>query len=240
MRKVLQDVLGATGVVVGLGILLWLIGHANPGRSEITVVGSGTARGAPDISEVRGSISSSDKTAARAQAKNIADTKLLISKILEAGVKEKDLKTARVSLQPDYDYKGGSRVLRGYTASTTLTIKIRDFDKIPAILDLMTANGVGNILGPSLTFGDEKLREIQKEARDEAVKDARERATQLASLSGRRLGGLVAVKEGPEEPWMYDYGFAYAGTYKAEEATPYIQPGENEAKVIIEARYRLR
>lgn len=240
MVKVLHGAVGVVGVAVGIGVFLWLLGHANPGRSEITVVGSGTARGAPDTSEIRGTISSSEKTAERAQAKNIADTKRLINEVLKAGIEEKNLKTARVSLQPDYDYKGGSRVLRGYTASTTLTVEIRDFDKIPAMLDLMTANGVGNILGPSLTFSDEKLREIQKEARDEAVKDARDRATQLASLSGRKLGRLVAVKEGMEEPWMYDYGLAQSRMSVAKEETPYIQPGENEVAVSVEARYRLR
>ena len=244
MMKVLHVILGIVGVAVGLAIVLWLLGHAYPEPPEITVAGSGTARGVPDMSEIRGTISSGDKTAEKAQATNIADTKKLINEILKAGIEEKDLTSAKISLRPEYDYKGGSRTLRGYTASTTLSVKIRDFDKIPAILDLMTSHGVGNIWGPSLTFSEEKLKELRSQAREQAVRDGRDKAAQLASLSGRSLGGLLAVNEGAwqlTQPWMYPYGITAGMAYSLEESdAPYIQPGENEVRVTVEARYRLR
>lgn len=80
-----------------------------------------------------------------------------------------------------------------YRVSNTVTLTIREIDKLGQVLDGAVAAGANNVWGVS--FGLDKPEALEPEARAKAVADARARAEALAKLAGRTLGEVVSVSE---------------------------------------------
>jgi uncharacterized protein YggE len=70
---------------------------------------------------------------------------------------------------------------------------VRDVTKLGAVLGAATGAGANNIWG--ITFEIEDPTKLEAQAREQAVKEARARAEQLASLAGVKLGKVVSVSE---------------------------------------------
>ncbi|PIT90476.1 MAG: hypothetical protein COU22_01965, partial [Candidatus Komeilibacteria bacterium CG10_big_fil_rev_8_21_14_0_10_41_13] len=123
----------------------------NPYRYQISFTAEGTAFIKPDIAQITlGVKTERQPKAVDAVKENTKMMNEIISVIKEQGVEEKDIKTTSYNLNPAYDYEpqSGRSVLRGYEIYQNVTVKIRDLDKIGAIIEASTgagANQVGNI-----------------------------------------------------------------------------------------------
>ena len=102
----------------------------------LTVTGDATVAVAPDAAVIRIGVTSSAKTAREASDANAKQMTSVMAAIKEAGIADRDVQTSRLSLQPQYDpNKSGTARLLGFQVTNQLTIKIRDIDKMPSILD---------------------------------------------------------------------------------------------------------
>ncbi|MBN9926995.1 SIMPL domain-containing protein, partial [Listeria monocytogenes] len=74
----------------------------------------------------------------------------VLAALKKAGVAARDVRTANVSLSPQYRYADGQApVVTGYQASNSVAVRFRDVAKSGAILDALVAEGANQIDGPS-------------------------------------------------------------------------------------------
>jgi uncharacterized protein YggE len=153
------------------------------------------------------------------------------------GVDEKDIQTTLYNLNPIYDYTERSRVFRGYSLDQQVRVKIRNFDKISAVLDKATSLGA-NTVG-DLQFIVDDQEKVRAEARTKAIEQAKEKADSLIKGTGLRIVKLISVSEGYYGP--LPYGGGYSGVALKEDALlPRIEPGQTEVATSVTLTYRIR
>ena len=162
----------------------------------ISVTGEASISVPPDLAVIDGGVTSEAKTAREAsEANNVAMGKVLLA-LKSAGIAEKDIQTARLSLQPQYvqQTKPGPNVISGYRASNRVTIKLRDITKVAATIDTLVSSGANEIGG--IDFTVEKASRLLDDARTQAIADARRKAEIYAAAAGVTLGAPLSVSEG--------------------------------------------
>jgi uncharacterized protein YggE len=138
-------------------------------------------------------------TATAAVAANKVKTEKLLAAIRAAGVRERDIQTQGIQLQPDYRWDPqpngqGRQTLVGYIASNSVQIKTRDIDKLTSLLDALTTAGADTVYGPN--FGISDPAPLRKEARIRAMARGQAEATEYARNNGYTSVRLLSVEEG--------------------------------------------
>lgn len=138
-------------------------------------------------------------TATAAVAANKVKTEKLLAAIRAAGVRERDIQTQGIQLQPDYRWDPqpngqGRQTLVGYIASNSVQIKTRDIDKLTSLLDALTTAGADTVYGPN--FGISDPAPLRKEARIRAMARGQAEATEYARNNGYASVRLLSVEEG--------------------------------------------
>ena len=96
-----------------------------------------------------------------------------------------------------YDEDGdeiGKKVFKGYEVSKTIIIRLRDITKFEDFFNETLKTGLTEV--NSVSFETSKLREVKDQARDMAMKAAKEKATAMADSIGQTIGKAVKITEG--------------------------------------------
>jgi uncharacterized protein YggE len=162
----------------------------------LTVTGAATVTAVPDQATLSLGVTTTGATAAEAMAANNDAASAVIARLIAAKVADRDMQTTGLSLNPNWvmNAAGTTQEIQGYTASSTLTVRIAALDAAGAILDEAIADGANTLNG--LTFGLADPRPVEDEARKAAVADALARAQVLALAAGETLGPIVSITEG--------------------------------------------
>lgn len=189
---------------------------AAPARAEtatITVVGEGRVDSAPDMATVMLGVTTEAPTAAEAMAANSAELGRVLARMKEAGIADRDLQTAGLSLNPNWDssYSGSAPKIRGYVASNQLTVRVRALDTLGGVLDKAVQDGANTFNG--LTFGLADPGPVRDEARRRAVADALAKGALYAGAAGVTLGPILSISEnnfggGPQPMYRMDAAMA--------------------------------
>lgn len=160
-----------------------------------------------------------------------------VSKSLkEMGVEAEDIKTIAYNVYPDYQTSGM------YRAQASVNVKIRDLDKVSEALDLVGTLGLDNVSGPVFGLSDELSEKTMREAREMAIEKAKTKASELARLSGMKLGRIVNISEGGSGGYpvpMYARDMAVSSTMEAKVETP-VEAGSSEVVVNVTLSYETR
>ncbi len=160
-----------------------------------------------------------------------------VSKSLkEMGVEAEDIKTIAYNVYPDYQTSGM------YRAQASVSVKIRDLDKVSEALDLVGTLGLDNVSGPVFGLSDELSEKTMREAREMAIEKAKTKASELARLSGMKLGRIVNISEGGSGGYpvpMYARDMAVSSTMEAKVETP-VEAGSSEVVVNVTLSYETR
>jgi uncharacterized protein len=159
----------------------------------VTVTGQGTIAVAPDSAVIRIGVTSQGKTAKEASNTNAKQMTAVMAAIKNSGIAERDIQTSRLSLQPQYENKGGVTRLLGFRVTNQLTVKIRDIGQLPAILDRAIAAGANEMSGIEFVVSEQS--KLLDQARDAAIADAHRKAALYAHAAGAKLGRVVAITE---------------------------------------------
>jgi uncharacterized protein len=219
-------------------VLLVLLGAAltfapvQAAEKTVTVTGEATVGVAPDTAIIRIGVSSQEKTAREAGEANARQMTSVLAAIKASGIAERDIQTSRLSLQPQYDpNKGGTARLTGFQATNQVTVRIRDIDSLPAVLDRAIAAGANEMSGIEFVVSEQS--KLLDQARDDAIADARRKAELYAKAAGAKLGGVVSIsEEGPAPPQPRPMQAMRAG------AVP-VAPGEQTLRAIVSVSYEL-
>jgi uncharacterized protein YggE len=154
-----------------------------------------TVLGAPDTATFSTGVTSKAATASAALRQNSADMDKVIKQIVALGIKREDIQTSGINLAMDYEYGNDGRQPRfiGYQVSNTVSVKVRQIDKLGAILDSVVSQGANNLSGPSFSIDDDSA--AQREARDKAMKRAEAQAIDYARRVGFTGVQVLAVSE---------------------------------------------
>ena len=217
----------------------WLKPWQTKPIETISVSSIGKAQVTPNIAAVTAAIESKNPNLDEARRENEAKVSTLIAALKTLGVDEKDIKTQQISGGPGYEimiYPPQKPTTNQFT--TSLEVKIRNFDNTDEIIAAMTTNGATNLYGPNLTVDEALQEEGKSKARENAVAEARKKGEELAKLSGRKLGKAIKINE------QGDYGFpipiyAQSETALRQKAST-IQPGQNEITITLSVDFELK
>ncbi len=190
---------------------------------ELSVVGEGKVEVIPDSSSVQAGITVSNATTIDAAQKTINDTNnKIVDALVKLGIPKKDIKTSNYSVTPNYQFEGGRNNINGYNGNATLSIKVKQIDLLPTVIEEVTKNGANQIYGTS--YNIENPQKYREEARNKAIQNAREQAQKLASSLGLKLGKITNIAESSPTSPILIRDSAPLGLGKGG-GTPDLQPG---------------
>ena len=205
----------------------------------ITVSGHGEVKVPPDtaVFTIGVQVTATSVADARDRAAKAADA--VISSIKKDGVDEKDIQTAGLSIQPQFDYKNGSEPrITGYQVTNQVTVKVRKLDTVSNVIDDATAAGGDAVRLQGINFVVDDDEKAVEQAREAAMNDAKAKASQLAKLGGVQLGDPLTISESQTAPPVFE-GRGVAVPAAADSSTP-IQTGTNTVSVDVSVRWQIK
>jgi uncharacterized protein len=205
-------------------------------RLDISATGEVTR--VPDVAVISAGVMTRSATATAAIADNAARMERVRAALKRAGIADRDIQTANLSLNPEYRYQDNQPPqLNGYTASNQVNIKFRDIRNTGRILDALVGEGANQINGPSLTI--DKPEDALDEARTKAIAAGRARAELYARALGMRVVRLLSVSEGSNFGGPHPVVMMRAeGSVAA--ADTKIDPGEQQLQVTVAMSFELQ
>ncbi|MFH0769749.1 MAG: SIMPL domain-containing protein [Candidatus Peregrinibacteria bacterium] len=210
---------------------------------SISVDEEGKVSAVPDIAESVFGVQTVRTSSAQEAMKSLT-TKMqaVIDAVKASGIEEKDISTESLSLAPQYDWKDGQQIPRGFQASEQLRVKIRDLDKIGSILTAVTSAGANQVGGVDFTIDDPES--LTAMAREKAIAKGKAKAEVLAAQLGKTIKKLTGFSEGGGYTPPYPYRKANimmdaAGVAAPEAAIP-VPLGQEEIIVNVTLTYELR
>jgi uncharacterized protein YggE len=207
---------------------------------EITVSGQGKVSARPDVAQVMlGVTTGPQSTAERAMGILTQRFNTALAAVKAEGVEEDDIQTTNLSVNPVYDYQSGQQTLRGFEASESIQIKIRDMDKIGTVISRATSEGINQAGG--IQFVIDEPEELEREAIASAIADAKKNAEALADELGVNLGRVKSFSASgtpPTPPLFYA-----ANEMKAADARGgdiQVPSGTNEISASVSITYELK
>ena len=215
----------------------------------ITVSGEGETFAIPDVAEFSFSVHKEAKTVPDAQSQSAEAINAITSYLREGGVEERDIKTVSYSVNPRYEYpeirciaypcpQPGTRELVGYEVNQSIRVKVRDTDTAGQFLSGVGERGATDVSGITFSIDDDDA--LQEEARNMAIKDAREKAAKLAGELDVQLVRVVSFSESGNFPIYDSYAFGKGGGVAMERIVPEIPVGENKIVSNVTITYQIK
>jgi len=162
--------------------------------TRLDISATGQVDRAPDMATIGAGVVTQSGSAGGAMSANAQRMTATIAALKKAGVADRDIQTAALSLQPQYRYGDNQPpVLTGYQASNRVSVRLRDVQKAGAVIDALVAAGANQVDGPS--FGLDKPEAALDEARGQAIATARARADLYARAAGLRVKRILSISE---------------------------------------------
>ena len=210
-------------------------------QEGIWVTGTGEVSAVPDIVNLRLGIEATETSVAAAQTQATEAMNEVMAALTDNGVAEKDIQTQYFSIRQvtRWDRDSEQEVVIGYRVTNTVAAKIRDVDKVGAIIDAVAEAGGDLTRIDSISFSIDDPSDYYEEAREEAMADAKGKAEQLAKLAGVRLGKPTYISESTYVPRVYPEVVVEMEAIKAAPAPTPITPGEAEISLTVQVGYAI-
>lgn len=196
----------------------------------------------PDIANLTFGMTTGRQPTAKAATDMLAKTMAkVIDATKKAGVEEKDITTESFYLNPVYDYTTSGQIPRGFEATQSLRVKVRDLDTVGEILSAATSAGANQAGG--VVFGIDEMDTVKAKARELAIEKAKEKAKVLAKNLGMNLGRMTGFSEGGDYampmPMMAKENYAM-GREADMVQNVQVPAGEQEVRSTVTITYELR
>lgn len=170
------------------------LGLAQMDMTGITVTGTGTTYGEPDMAIVDLGVDSVDTDITVASAKTDEVAKALLETFTTLGIDRKDVRTSYFNTFRETPYgTDGAPGEAVYHVQNIMSVTVRDISKVGQLVtDSITAgaNVVNNI-----QFTLSNSSELEGEARNLAMQNASSKAQELAELAKVELGDIVMITD---------------------------------------------
>lgn len=222
-------------IVVLLAGLLPLTALADLDAPHVSVSGQGEVRAQPDMVVLTAvaehsapKLDDARKVVDQAMAKALAA-------LARLGVAKEDTDAGRIQAGPEYDWVKGQQVLRGQRVARELTITLRDMSRYPDLVQALLDSGISRLNTPQPDFSQRK--QLEQQALEIALRDARERAGVAARSLGQKLGKPWQISVQGGSP-MIKHGRAMMAMDAAQESAP-LEFGEQRIQQDVQVIFLL-
>lgn len=159
----------------------------------VTVAGEAEVMVAPDEVVFDMTVSTFNKELRVAKSQTDERLKNIIALAKRHGVADADTQTDYINLTPRYRGDNEARTLLGYSVRKDLVIVLRDVTRAEGLLSELLDSGVTRI--NTVGFRSSQMRKHRDQARDMAMRAAREKASALAAAVGQKIGKAYSIAE---------------------------------------------
>jgi uncharacterized protein len=163
-------------------------------RPTITVRGDAEVKVKPDKVMIGLGVGVWDKDIHVAKQKNNDIVKKTLAAIRESGIPEKDIQTSDLSIAPRREQVRRNEDVKGYWVSNSVVLTLREPSKVEEIITKALELGVNSING--ISFQTTELKKYREQAREMALKAAKEKADKMAAVLGQSVGAPIQINEG--------------------------------------------
>jgi len=169
----------------------------------VQVTGSALINVTPDRALIQLGVQSNGATTDAVQFANSVAIQKVIKAVLAQGVEAKDIATDVYVIEPVYE-NYDSLYIKGYRINNIVAVTLRDVKKTSAILASALEAGANQVI--NVEFYTSELRKYRDQARELAMKAAKEKAQALANAAGAEAGCVLNINE---NSWSYYNGWWY-------------------------------
>lgn len=188
----------------------------------LTINGTGKVTLVPDIAYLNIGVRNEAEEVSVALEQNNELALQISAALQEQGVEEKDIQTANFNVYPNQRYDNMGQVTGTYyVVENTVYVTVRDLSNLGKLLDVAISSGANNIYG--INFSIEDYAGAQTQARDLAIKDAQQKALDVAGVVGVTLGEVQSINVAGSnyvQPYYGGYGMGGGGAMAAEASVP--------------------
>jgi uncharacterized protein YggE len=174
--------------------------QVQPRISTLTLTGDGTVETKPELAILQVGVTVTAKIAKDALAENskLLDAALKAAK--EAGIEPRDMQTSGLSLRPDIirAEKWPYREVVGYQVNNLVTLRVRDIEKLGALLDKLVVLGINDIR--NISFSVANSAPLVEQARAAAIKDVMDKAQKVAEAANLKIVRVLELNENSFQP----------------------------------------
>lgn len=189
-------------VIIALALVVtgWVLANKQvttinslPANGTIQTVAEGRVTVSPDIVTLSLAIQNRASTSQAAYTNVNTGIASLRDILKEAGVADTDIQTTSIYMSPEYNYDNGKTVPNGFSATHNLSVKVKKLDGVNTILDKVASVSDVQIQGVSYDLGDKE--KVYTEARKLALEKARQKADEIAKVTGVSIKKVQSVSE---------------------------------------------
>jgi uncharacterized protein YggE len=233
----------ATGLLVGCQATGTSTGISNQ-QTGISVSGEGKVTVTPDVANIQLGIQAQATTVADAQNQATQSMNNVMAALTNNGVAQKDIQTQYYNVQQTttWDTNKQQQIVTGYQVNNIVNVKVRgvdtDLTKAGKVIDAVSLAGGDLTRVSNIQFTLDDPTTYLDQARDKAMANAKDTATQLAKLAGVTLGKPISISESNVSvPPVYPvYAKDSAGTSSS---TP-ISTGELDITLDVQVVYAIQ
>jgi len=196
-------------VVVAFLMVLLLVPIAAEAHDEtkpeiptLTVTGTGHLAVAPDTAFVTFGMETAGKSLAEAQRLNSQVMQRVTERLRELQIEKERIQTSSFTVSPQYkpplkrpaDAPATPPEIIGYMMGNSVTVEIRNTEKVAAVIEESLAAGANHFQGLHWGLRDEQQAKLS--ALKQAAAKAREKATALSEVLKVKLVRLISANEG--------------------------------------------
>jgi hypothetical protein len=175
---------------------------------SVQVSGVAVVNVTPDRALIKLGVQSNGKSAKEAQSRNSATIKQVVKALKLLGIEEKDIATDWYIVEPLYeDYD--SLKIKGYRIYNIVEVTMRDVTKSNDAIIAAFQAGANQVV--DVQFYTSELRKYRDQARELAMKAAKEKAEALSNAAGADVGCILTINENTQSNfygggwWGYGY-----------------------------------
>ncbi len=207
-----------------------------PEERLLSVTGKGKVDVQPDIATIRLSVYVQAKTAEEAQTQNSVLMDAVITAVKGLAVAEKDIQTQEITVYPIMDNPKNTQEITGYSATNSITVKLRDVKKTGELVAAATQAGANEVTSINFELLDETA--AYQQALADAVADANAKAAIMAEAAGADLDGPMTIQEGASYTTDMDEILMPAKT-DGDVTTP-VQAGQLTVNAEVTVQFKLK
>jgi len=171
-------------------------------RPKITVNGEAVVNVKPDKIVINLGIETWDVDIIAAKEKNKEILKKAKAVMNELGVPEKEIQTDHLSIEPRWKNEYRNEGFIGYFVRNTVVVTLADLAKVEDLVTKVLQVGVNYIHG--IDFQSTEFKKYREQARELALKAAKEKADKMAAVLGQSIGAPIHINESYSgSPWWY-------------------------------------
>lgn len=172
-----------------------------PDQPKITVNGDAVVNVKPDKIVIQFGIETQDANIVNAKQKSNDILKKVLALTQDLKVPEKDVQTDNLSIEPRWKNGDPSEGFVGYFVRNSIVVTLTDVAKVEDLIVQALQAGVNYIHG--VDYETTELKKYREQARELALKAAKEKADKMAAVLGQSIGAPLQVSENSTDTWYH-------------------------------------